>query len=108
MGSVYSDGSNYTIYETHRQVQKPEGLVWFHQFVSVRQNPRLAGTVTVANHYDAWAKVGLDIGTFGYQIVATEAAKNSGTAHISVTGGGKGDRRGNHPAGCSGRKDGHH
>ncbi|CAK4498477.1 unnamed protein product, partial [Aphanomyces euteiches] len=51
-------------------------------------NHRSSGTVTVANHFNAWSKLGLSLGsTFDYQIVATEGYYSSGYAQITVSSG---------------------
>jgi endo-1,4-beta-xylanase len=41
--------------------------------------------VTTKNHFDAWAKLGLRLGTtFDYMILETEGYKSSGTAQMTV------------------------
>lgn len=85
MGTVTSDGSLYDIY-LHQQVDQPsiEGTATFNQYISVRQDERTSGTVTVANHVNAWASLGLDLGTLNYQIVAVEGLSGSGQATVTV------------------------
>ncbi|KAH7321912.1 xylanase A [Rhexocercosporidium sp. MPI-PUGE-AT-0058] len=85
-GTVTSDGSVYDIYENTR-VNQPsiQGTATFNQYWSVRQNKRTSGTVTTANHFAAFNKLGLKTGTYNYQIVATEAFSGSGAATVTVS-----------------------
>ncbi|KAK6952103.1 hypothetical protein Daesc_006634 [Daldinia eschscholtzii] len=62
-GSVTTDGGTYDIYRTQK---------------------RTGGTVTTGNHFAAWEKAGLKLGTHNYMIVATEGYFSSGSATITV------------------------
>ncbi|KAJ7289822.1 xylanase [Mycena rebaudengoi] len=84
-GTVVSDGSTYDIYE-HTQVNQLsiQGTATFNHYISVRQNKRTSGSVTIQNHVNAWAALGIHLGTMNYQIMAVEGLSSSGQATITI------------------------
>ena len=89
MGTVTCDGSVYDIWK-HTQVNQPsiQGTSTFPQFISNRQNKRPgSGTVTTSCHFDAWAKLGLNLGQHNYQTLSTEGWGNAaGNSNYTVSG----------------------
>ncbi|KAJ7034808.1 xylanase G1 [Mycena alexandri] len=85
IGTINPDGSTYDIYE-HTQVNQPsiQGTATFNQYLSVRQNKRTSGSVTVQNHVNAWASLGMNLGAMNLQIIAVEGLSSSGQATVTV------------------------
>jgi endo-1,4-beta-xylanase len=89
-GSVTSDDSSYTVW-LHQQVNQPsiQGTSTFNQYISTRNSQRCgSGTITFANHVNAWKGYGMSLGSPSYQVLATEGwGGASGSSSYSLTAG---------------------
>lgn len=86
-GSMTSDGRGYTTYE-HLQVNQPsiEGTATFEQYLDDWGGASIGSnyTVTTGNHFSHWQSLGMNLGTFNYMILATEAY-NGASGEVNAT-----------------------
>jgi len=86
-GTVTIDGGTYTIYETTRTNQPSiEGTKTFKQYWSIRNTNRTSGTISVSEHFNAWADKGLtgiSTGKFYEVALKVEGYQNNGSAEIT-------------------------
>ncbi len=83
-GTITVDGSTYKVY-TSQRVNQPsiEGTATFTQFWSVRTSKRASGTVSVTDHFNAWANMGMTLGKFHECSMAVEGYQSSGNANMT-------------------------
>jgi uncharacterized membrane protein YgcG len=86
-GSFQSDGATYDIVSC-KFISSNLAADSYDQVFSVR-NPRkpwgdISGTITVANHFDAWESRGLLFDDINYMILMTDGYQSSGSSDITV------------------------
>lgn len=84
-GTVDTDDGTYDIYENSRTGPSIKGNGTFQQYWSVRQEKRTSGVIFCGNHFEAWEKAGMSIGSF-YEVSFNVEAYQSpgGRADVQV------------------------
>ncbi len=88
-GSFTVDGAQYNIYSGDRQNQPSIiGNANFTQILSVRQNPRQCGHVSISEHFRQWQRMGMNLGMAKEAKILVEAGGGNGSitfTHANVT-----------------------
>ena len=82
-GTIYVDGGAYDVYETTRYNQPSiDGNTTFKQYWSVRQNKRTSGTISVSEHFNKWAQMGMNLGGLYEVALNVEGYQSGGYADV--------------------------
>jgi len=87
-GTFQSDGGSYEVWMKWR-VNAPSiiGTATFPQFWSVRTRKRVGGTITTGNHFAAWERAGLELGSHRNQRMVMGIEGQWGSGRANITGG---------------------
>ena len=82
-GTITVDGGTYDVYETTR-VNQPsiDGDTTFQQYWSVRTSKRTSGTISVSQHFQAWERMGMQMGKLYEAALNVEGYQSSGWADV--------------------------
>jgi hypothetical protein len=88
-GSFTLDGATYNVYSGARQNQPSIiGNANFTQVLSVRQNPRQCGHVSISEHFRQWQRMGINLGQAKEAKILVEAGGGNGSitfTHANIT-----------------------
>jgi len=88
-GNFTVDGAKYNVYSGARQNQPSiAGTANFTQIVSVRQNRRQCGHVSISEHFRQWERMGTNLGLMKEAKILVEAGGGNGSVtftHANVT-----------------------
>jgi len=91
-GNFTVDGAQYNLYSGNKQNQPniTGTNANFTQVVSVRQNPRQCGHVSISEHFRQWERMGINLGVMKEAKVLVEAGGGNGSitfthANVSIT-----------------------
>ena len=83
-GTVVSDGGTYDIYFLPIRTNGINGIDTAYTYWSVRREKRTSGTVTLANHFNAWAELDVALGQLYEVTMFVEGYQSSGTAAVTT------------------------
>lgn len=86
VGSVTTDGGTYDVYKiakTGPNIENNNGA--FTQYWSVRTDKKTSGTITIANHFNAWKGLSMPMGSFYEVSMTVEGYQSSGSANVKFT-----------------------
>ena len=86
-GSATIDGGTYTLYTrqtTGTGGSKCPNVNDWAQYYSIRNSARTCGTISVTQHFDAWAKAGMPLGKMDQVQILLEVGGGVGSAEFPV------------------------
>ena len=84
IGNIWVDGGNYDLYVTERKnAPSIEGNKDFKQYWSVRKEGKTSGTISVTEHFQAWANKGMNLGLMYEASLTIEGYESSGSANVN-------------------------
>jgi len=83
-GTANIDGSQYKIYTCARNSYTIEGNKNFTQYISIRQNLRTKGTISVSEHFKAWESMGMKMGNLYEVAFNVEGWESDGQADVTL------------------------
>ncbi|WP_197021809.1 glycoside hydrolase family 11 protein [Ruminococcus sp. HUN007] len=82
--TVTIDGAEYEIFQLDHYGPTINGTTeTFKQYFSVRKSKRTSGTITVSDHFKAWAAAGWNIGNLTEVALNVEGWESSGKANVT-------------------------
>ena len=84
-GSCTIDGSEYKIYTCERNSYTIDEYGPFTQYISIRQNLRTKGTISVSQHFREWEKLGMKMGNLYEVAFNVEGWESDGSADVTMT-----------------------
>jgi len=82
-GQITVDGGTYDVYTSDR-INQPsiDGNTTFKQFWSVRTSKKTSGTISVSKHFEAWTRMGMELGKMYECALTIEGYQSSGQATV--------------------------